>query len=178
MSLIDRLGNDRLFRAVAAAAVVASLLLVVSAVALTHLLQLDPCSLCIFQRVLDLGLAVTLAAAAVAGVTSLVSRIALPVALAIALGGVAVTAHQSWLQYSPPATSCGPATHGPIDTVVAWLGELWPSVFLATGVCESKELVIFGLSLANWSLLGYLGFSTVIVALAMAAFRVGARRRA
>lgn len=170
MSLIDRFRNERVFRAAAAAAVAVSLLLVVSAVAVTHLLQLDPCSLCIFQRVLDLGLAVTLAAAAVAGVASLVSRIALPVALAIAIGGVAVTVHQSWLQYSPPTISCGPATHGPIDKVVAWLGELLPSVFLATGVCESKELVIFGLSLANWSLLGYLGFTALIAVLALAAF--------
>jgi disulfide bond formation protein DsbB len=108
-------------------------------------------------------------------VASVFSRIALPVALAIALGGVAVTVHQSRLQYSPPVISCGPAAQGPIDKVVAWLGEQMPSVFLATGACESKELVIFGLSLANWSLLGYLGFSVVIVLLGIAAY--GRRKR-
>jgi disulfide bond formation protein DsbB len=149
-------------------------MLVVWAVALTHLLGLDPCSLCIFQRLLDLGLAALLLAVAFAGVASVASRIALPVALAIALGGVAVTVHQSWLQYSPPAMSCGPA-HGPIDQVVGWLGEQAPYVFLATGTCESKELVIFGLSLANWSLLSYLGFTVLIAVLAIAAF--GSLRR-
>lgn len=175
MSLISRLRNDRVFRGVAAATAALSLLLVVSAVAVTHLLDLDPCSLCIFQRVLDLGLAMALAVVAVAGVASLVSRIALPVALAVALGGVALTAYQSWIQYSPPAISCGPASHGPIDSVVAWLGELMPSVFLATGLCESKELVILGLSLANWSLLSFLGFTFVVSALALAAYRRGTR---
>jgi len=32
---------------------------------------------------------------------------------------------------------------------------------LATGFCESKELVILGLSLANWSFLAYAGFATM-----------------
>lgn len=174
MSLIDRFRNERVFRGAAAMAAAAALMLVVWAVALTHLLDLDPCSLCIFQRLLDLGLVVTLLAVAVAGVASLVSRVVLPVALAIALGGVAVTVYQSWLQYSPPAMSCGPAAQGPIDRLVGWLGEQVPYVFLATGACESKELVILGLSLANWSLLSYLGFTALIAALALAAF--GRRR--
>jgi len=43
---------------------------------------------------------------------------------------------------------------------------------------ESKELVILGLSLANWSLLSFLGFTVVVSALALAAYRRATRGQA
>lgn len=152
-------------RLLVAATGCASLLLVAFAVALTHLLELNPCPLCIFQRVIDIALGVLLLGAAAAGGAARFVRAALALALALASGGIAVAGYQSWLQWSPPQLSCGPAGQGPIELSVAWLGEQIPWLFLATGACESTELSILGLSLANWSLVAYVGFAALIVVL-------------
>jgi disulfide bond formation protein DsbB len=169
MSLIDRLtvqlSDARQRRLAAAAAGAGALLLVAVAVALTELLQLNPCPLCIFQRVLDLALAALLLSSAAVGSSARLARWPLAASLAVASAGVAVAAYQSWLQLSPPQLSCGPAAQGPIERLVARLGEQFPFLFLATGSCESTELSILGLSLANWSLLAYLAFAVVITLL-------------
>ncbi|MEW5882544.1 MAG: disulfide bond formation protein B, partial [Pseudomonadota bacterium] len=153
------------FRLLVAATGGASLLLVAAAVALTHLLELNPCPLCILQRVIDIALGVLLLGVAAVGAAARWVRPALALALALASGGVAVAGYQSWLQWSPPPLSCGPASQGPVEWLVAWLGERVPWLFLATGACESKELSILGLSLANWSLAAYFAFAALIVVL-------------
>jgi disulfide bond formation protein DsbB len=126
-------------------------------------LQLDPCPLCIFQRVLDLALGALLLGASVSAARPRAARGLLAAALLVASGGVAVAGYQSWIQFSPPQLSCGPAAQGPIEQLVAWLGERVPLLFLATGSCDSTGLAIFGLSLANWSLVAYLAFAAAIV---------------
>lgn len=152
------------------AAAACALLLVVAAIALTEWLQLNPCPLCILQRVLDLALAALLLTAALVAASRAV-RWVLAFALLVASGGVAVAGYQSWIQFSPPQLSCGPAAQGPIERLVAWLGEQAPLLFRATGSCESTELEILGLSLANWSLVAYLAFAALIAALLRAQSR-------
>lgn len=157
--------TGRRFRLLVAATGGASLLLVAVATALTHLLELKPCPLCILQRVIDIALGALLLGVAAAGASARFVRAALALALALASGGIAVAAYQSWLQWSPPQLSCGPAGQGPIELFVAWLGERVPWLFLATGACESTELSILGLSLANWSFVAYMTFAAVIALL-------------
>ncbi len=161
------LGDVRRRRIAALGAAVCALLLVAAAVALTEWLKLNPCPLCIFQRVLDLALAALLTGAA-AVAAKRAARWLLGAALLVACAGAAVAAYQSWIQFSPPQLSCGPAAQGPIERLVAWLGERVPMLFLATGSCESTELSILGLSLANWSLAAYLAFASLIALLARA----------
>jgi disulfide bond formation protein DsbB len=155
----------RRFRLLVAATGGASLLLVAVAVGLTHLLELNPCPLCILQRVIDIVLGLLLLAVAAAGAAARFAKSVLALALAVASGGIAVAGYQSWLQWSPPQLSCGPAGRGPIELLVAWLGERVPWLFRATGACESTELSILGLSLANWSLAAYVGFAALLVVL-------------
>lgn len=80
----------------------------------------------------------------------------------IALAGVGVAGFQSWEQWYPELVGgCTGAEPGLIEQLVEWLGVRWPRLFMATGFCESKELVILGLSLANWSFLAYAGFTAM-----------------
>lgn len=80
----------------------------------------------------------------------------------IALAGVGFAGFQSWEQWYPElAGGCTGAEPGLIERLVEWLGIRWPRLFMATGFCESKELVILGLSLANWSFLAYAGFASM-----------------
>ncbi|MGD8206992.1 MAG: disulfide bond formation protein B [Thiohalocapsa sp.] len=128
--------------------------LALASIVLTLWLQLQPCHLCIFQRLLFIVMAVlALGAAVLGGAPRLVAGVLLAV---IALGGLATATYQSWLQAQPAGTvACVGAELGPIERLVEWLGERVPSLFLATGFCEDPGLVIFGLSLAQWALLWF-----------------------
>lgn len=137
--------------------------LVAFGIALQGLYRLSPCPLCIFQRLLYL----------VVGVWALLGCL-LPAGrllwggliAATGLGGLAVAAYQSWMQAYPHlAPECSFTNPNAIERLVDWLGMQWPSLFLATGFCTSREWELFGLSMANWSALifaGIVGYSVVL----------------
>lgn len=124
---------------------------------LTDWLLLNPCHLCIFQRLLYLLLVPpALLAALLAPRAS--ARLAGLLTLPLALAGASAAGYQSWLQRQPAGTvSCIGGQPDPIEQAVEWLGQRLPELFMATGFCEDPEFVILGLSLADWSLLGFLG---------------------
>ncbi|MBK5970531.1 MULTISPECIES: disulfide bond formation protein B [Thiorhodovibrio] len=127
----------------------------VTSIVLTAWLQLDPCHLCIFQRLLFL-LMTPLALLAL--LRAPWGALAGGAFASLALTGAMVATYQTWLQLQPPGSiSCMGAEMGPIERLVEWLGSLWPALFMAGGFCEDRELVILGLSLANWALVLYLG---------------------
>lgn len=147
--------------------------LVVASLALAAWHNLQPCHLCIFQRLLYLLLASV----------GLVAGLLLPrpaarwvgfFSLPLATGGLAVAAYQSWLQAQPPGgISCVGGDPGLIERLVEWLGQLQPELFLATGFCEKVELTLLNFSLANWSVLGFV----VCLALGYRAWRPIPERR-
>lgn len=121
--------------------------------------RLQPCYLCNFQRLLYL----MLAAFALGGVFSpRIKKLWSFFFGLTALGGVLVALQQSWMQYAPEQTTeCGFSDPTLIERLVDWLGALWPSMFMVTGFCKDKELVFFGLSLANLSGVCFLGLTLV-----------------
>lgn len=132
---------------------------------LTAWLDLHPCHLCIFQRLLYMILtALALLAAWRAGRPGgLIAGLA---ALPTAALGAGVAAYQSWLQVQPPGSiSCVGGQPGLIERLVEWLGQRLPELFLATGFCEDAELTVLGLTLANGSLIAFL---TLLIAAAWA----------
>lgn len=139
---------------IAATAALASL-------ALTPWLNLEPCHLCIFQRLLFLLMALFAILAALLTTTtararwrSIAARASALAFLALATLGGGVAAYQSWLQWQPmDSVSCIGGSPGPIERLVEWLGQQLPALFLASGFCEEKQLTILGLSLANWAFL-------------------------
>lgn len=133
------------------------LILVIGSLVLTAWLDLRPCPLCIFQRLLFMLLAVLALTAAWLGPRRMAL---LPGLLAIcgSVAGAGIAAYQVWLQLQPADTaSCGGGSYTLIDLVVDWLGERLPTLFLATGFCEEVGLLILGLSLAQWALIGFSG---------------------
>jgi protein dithiol:quinone oxidoreductase len=137
--------------------------LVLASLALTAWLELHPCHLCISQRMLFMLVAM------LALVTALFDRIVarrITGALAAVLAGIgsAVAAYQSQLQIQSPDTiSCAVGQPGLIERMVEWLGQQIPTLFFATGLCEEEELVIIGLTLANWALISFAIFLTAAV---------------
>lgn len=128
---------------------------------LTPWLELEPCHLCIFQRTIFMLMAL------LAGLTAALShpsgrglgaRLTARLFLALAALGSGVAAYQSWLQWQPMGeVSCIGGQPGLIERLVEWLGQQVPALFLASGFCEDRQLVILGLSLANWAFLVFIG---------------------
>jgi disulfide bond formation protein DsbB len=146
-----QLTNRAYFLGIAAFAATLS----IASILLTVWLQLQPCHLCIFQRLLFMLIAGVAAVAALS--PRLIQRSAGAVISLGAAIGAWTAGYQSWLQAQPPGSvSCVGSELGPIEQLVEWLGQRMPSLFLATGFCEDEALVILGLSLVHWALLSFL----------------------
>jgi len=131
---------------------------------LQQLFRLAPCPLCIFQRLLYIVIGLV----AMAGVMLPGGRLLWSALIAaLAAGGVAVAGYQTWMQAFPHlATECGYSDPNLIERLVDWLGMQWPSLFLATGFCTSREWEFLGLSMANWSFLifgGIVGYAALLL---------------
>lgn len=129
--------------------------LIGSGLIIGELMRLNPCPLCIFQRVLYLLVAFwALCGTIVPGPRKTWGLLV----AATALGGLVTAVYQSWLQLNPEvAVACGYGEPNLIEQLVDWLGMQWPFMFMATGFCTSKESIL-GLSMANWSIPCFLAF--------------------
>lgn len=124
-----------------------------SSLILTAWLDLHPCYLCIFQRLLFMLIGVfgLLAAA------GWLEKVWGGLILLLAGTGTAVASYQTWLQLQPPGNaSCTGGKPNLIEQLVYFLSDHIPSLFEVTGLCEDEELVILGLSLANWAQVAFL----------------------
>jgi protein dithiol:quinone oxidoreductase len=137
--------------------------LVLVGLTMQQMWRLAPCPLCIFQRLLYL----VVGGLALLGVLAPVARRlwALLIGL-VAAGGVAVAGYQSWMQAFPHlAPECSYTDPNAIERLVDWLGMAWPSLFLATGFCTSREWEFLAMSMATWSALvfaGLLGYAALL----------------
>jgi len=125
--------------------------LVAAGMALQQLVRIAPCPLCIAQRALYLVIALL----ALGGVLwPRAARLWLAAIAVPSLSGLAIAGYQSWMQAYPHlAPECSYTDPNLIERAVDWLGMQWPSLFLATGFCSSRDWEFLGGSLANWSLL-------------------------
>jgi len=126
-----------------------------------EMMNLQPCPLCIFQRLLYLLIGCL---AVVGALLPGWARLWAALLGLTAVGGLATAGYQSWLQYLPTASmECGFGEPTLIEQIVDWFGVLWPAVFMATGFCSSKDWMFLGLSMANWSVLCFLVFLAAAV---------------
>ncbi|EGV28719.1 disulfide bond formation protein DsbB [Thiorhodococcus drewsii AZ1] len=133
---------------------VASGAVAILTIMLTEQLNLDPCYLCVFQRLLLFIMAAEALAAALAYGTRILGLATQASFLTTALAGVVAASYQSWMQMQPSGVvTCSGGNPGVIEQVVEWLGAHWPTLFLATGFCEDAGMTMAGLSLANWALI-------------------------
>jgi protein dithiol:quinone oxidoreductase len=131
---------------------------VLASLTMTTWFSLDPCHLCIFQRLLFMILVLLAVAAAAPSGRSAARPVFGVLFAAVAAIGAGTAAYQSWLQaQTASSVSCVGGEPGPIELLVEWLGQQAPSLFLATGFCDDPAVVILGLSLANWALVAFGG---------------------
>lgn len=119
---------------------------------------LEPCPLCMSQRVLYI------LTAAVALIAALHNRrrgiYGVLMALAAA-AGAAVAARQVWLQHLPPdqVPACGPSLEYMLQTLP--FGTVLMRMLKGDGNCAVVDWRLLGLSMAEWSLLCFIALAAV-----------------
>lgn len=129
-----------------------------------HVLELEPCPLCIFQRVavITLGALFLLAALHPAGRTG--RRLYSVILAIVALGGIGVAGRHVWLTTLPPerVPACGPGLDFMLESFP--LREALAMVLSGSGECAAVDWRFLGLSMPAWVLvaLGCLGVYGVV----------------
>lgn len=121
---------------------------------------LDPCPLCILQRVAYLGVAVVCLAGFFHGSAG---RIYGWAALLCVLAGAAIAGRQVWLQHLPPdlVPECGPG----LDFILQAfpLVDALKLIFTGSGECAETVWSFLSLSIAEWSLFWFAAFAVLFV---------------
>ena len=128
---------------------------------------LEPCPLCIFQRIAFAALGLVFLFGVLHGPRTHRARIGYAVAGGIAaLAGIGIAGKHVWLQVFPPAMpSCAPGWDYLVQTN-SWLGVM-RKVLGAKGDCSNIDWSFLGLSMPAWSLVcfvvlgGWLLFATL-----------------
>jgi len=147
-------------------AFIASLGLIGTALYMQHVMHLEPCPLCIFQRVFVMAIG----GVALLGTLHNPGRIgrALYAALIglLSLGGGAVASRQVWLQHLPAdqVPECGPSLDYMLEAFP--LKQTLQLVFKGSGECAVVDWTLLGFSIAEWMLVVFAGFLIYAVILA------------
>ena len=117
-----------------------------------HVLLLDPCPLCVFQRVAVISIGIIFLVAALHNPSG-VGRFVYALLLALAaIGGGAVAGRHAWLQQLPPdqVPTCGPGLDYMLETLP--FTEVLGKVFTGSGECAEIVWQFLGLSMPGWVL--------------------------
>jgi disulfide bond formation protein DsbB len=127
-----------------------------------HVLEIDPCPLCILQRYTYATLVPVFFAAAWARPHGRPQQVLLTVAAFLVAGGLGVAAYQTQLQLFPPpvTATCSASLSYMLDTLAAT--EVLARLFQATGDCSDTSFKVLGLTLAQASMLVFLAFSAIL----------------
>ena len=139
-------------RAAYAALALVSFGLIVAALVLQHVVGLDPCPLCIFQRIAYLALAFFALIAAWVSPGAASRGFGL-LTLLSALVGIGIAGRHVWLQMNPQGLSCGPGLQTMLENFP--LTDVLPKVFRGSGDCSESAWTLIGLTIAEWSLLWF-----------------------
>jgi disulfide bond formation protein DsbB len=159
-------------RALALGGVALCVLMMAVALGLEHIGGLEPCPLCVFQRVGVIATGLVLAVAAIHNPAGRVGRAVYAVlALAAVAGGAFVAGRHVWLQSLPPdqVPSCGPGLDYMIDVLP--MQEMLATVLSGSGECASIDAAFLGFSLPAWTLAGFIVLAVFPLAMLARAWR-------
>jgi len=115
-------------------------------------LELDPCPLCVFQRVAVISLGLVFLLALLHNPSGWGSRVYALLLACCAAGGSIVAGRHVWLQNLPPdkVPSCGPGLGYLLENFP--LGEALSKIFTGSGECAEVVWQFLGLSMPAWVL--------------------------
>lgn len=137
--------------------------LLATALYFQHVMGLEPCPLCIFQRMFVIALGVVMLVAAIHDPGLLWRRVYGGAVLVLALFGVAVAGRHVWLQHLPPdqVPECGPGLEYMLQSFP--LMQALEMVFRGSGECAEVQWTFVGLSIPEWTLVIFAGIAAAAV---------------
>jgi disulfide bond formation protein DsbB len=119
-----------------------------------YVLELEPCPLCVFQRMAVIALGITFLMAALHNPQGWARRVYVAVIVIAAGAGAAVATRHVWLQNLPAdkVPTCGPGLGYMLDNFP--LGDALSMVFTGSGECADVAWRFIGLSMPTWVLIG------------------------
>lgn len=136
--------------------------LVVLALYLQHVLNLEPCPMCILQRYAFIAIAVVALVASLHAPRgkALLAYSGLIVVFAVAGAGIAL--RHAWLQWFPqPTFGCGADLGYLLNTFP--LAKALPAIFEGTGECSKVDWTLIGLSIPEWAFVWFVIFAVTAV---------------
>ena len=122
---------------------------------------LDPCPLCIFQRIGVILLGLAFLIAGLHNPQQIGARVYAVLIAATALAGASVATRHVWLQHLPPdqVPACGPDLGYMLEILP--IAEVIRRVFTASGECANIVWSFLGLSMPAWVLMWFLALGTL-----------------
>jgi len=126
---------------------------------------LDPCPLCMFQRVCVIAVGVLFLIAAVHNPERPGAALYALLTLLVAGAGAGLAGRQIWLQALPKdqVPACGMGLSYMMESM-PWL-DVFTRVLKGTGECAEKAWVFLGLSIAGWTFVFFVGMIVAAIAL-------------
>ena len=126
---------------------------------LQHALRLEPCPLCVFQRIFVIALGLVMLVAAIHDPAGAGRRVYGALVAILGLMGVGVAGRHVWLQHLPAdqVPECGPGLEYMLDAFP--LTETLSLVFKGSGECAEVQWTLLWLSIPEWTLLIFLGLT-------------------
>lgn len=123
---------------------------------LQYVKHLEPCPLCMVQRVIFVAILAVFALAAVHGPKRTGERLYAALIALLSLSGVAVAARHIWIQNLPKdqVPACGPGLDYMLDTMP--MADVLKELLHGSGECAAKVWTFLTLGIPEWSLLCYL----------------------
>jgi len=128
-----------------------------------HVLFIDPCPLCVLQRLAFIWIGLVGLIAAIHNPGRVGRWIYTVLLLAGTVTGIVIAGRHVWLQSLPPelVPGCGMGLNYMLDTMP--FATVLKEVFYGSGECAEIDWTFLGLSMPNWSLLWYIGFTIVTI---------------
>ena len=145
--------------------------LMATALAMQYALKLEPCPLCIIQRVFVIALAGVVLVAALHDPAAMGRRVYGALIVVLGVLGMVVAGRHVWLQNLPAdqVPECGPGLEYLLDAFP--LMEALSLVFRGSGECAEVQWVFLGLTIPGWTLVVFAGFT--IFGVLLIATRIG-----
>lgn len=122
-------------------------------------MHLDPCPLCIFQRMVVIALFIVFVIAAIHAPRGNGRRVYGVIATLVAAVGMGISGRHVWLQHLPAdqVPACGPGLDYMFDSFP--LAKTLKMVFTGSGECAKVDWTFIGLSMPEWTLIWFVIFA-------------------
>jgi disulfide bond formation protein DsbB len=133
---------------------------------LQYVVELDPCPLCILQRVATIGCGVLFLVAALHNPGRVGTWVYTALLVIVAGAGLAIASRHVWIQSLPKdkVPECGMGLEYMLETLP--LADVVTKVFTGSGECAAVDWVFLNLSIPAWTLVMFVAI--IVAALAIA----------